>query len=174
MIRLTYMPELKWLVASAALSAAAVVLSYSWAKGRGNRWLRLGLAGLRWIIITALVLCLLDPEWIEAIKHQQKSRLAVLVDTSKSMSIKDVPEGRLSAAKHWLQNQFAAVKPKDMGIEYYTFSQSVAPLNSPDEARADGQVTALADALQALLAVPSDGPLVGVVVCSDGIENVRR
>jgi len=61
LIRFTYMPELKWLVASAALSAAAVVLSYSWAKGRANRGLRLGLAGLRWIIITALVLCLLDP-----------------------------------------------------------------------------------------------------------------
>jgi hypothetical protein len=41
MIRFTYMPELKWLIVSAALSAAAMVLSYTWAKGRANRWLRL-------------------------------------------------------------------------------------------------------------------------------------
>ena len=174
MIRFTYMPELKWLVASAALSAAAVVLSYSWAKGRANRWLRLGLAGLRWIIITALVLCLLDPEWIDAIKHQQKSRLAVLVDTSKSMSIKDIPEGRLAAAKRWLHNEFGTAAPKDVGVEYYNFSQSVAPLSSPDDARADGEATGLADALQTLLAAPGDDPLIGVVLCSDGIENVRR
>lgn len=174
MIRFTYMPELKWLVVSAALSAGAVVLSYSWAKGRANRWLRLGLAGLRWVIISALVLCLLDPEWFQAIKHQQKSRLAVLLDGSKSMSIKDVPDGRLAAARRWLQNQFAAAKPNDVGIEYYTFSQAVSALNSPDDARAAGESTALADALQSVLAVPGDDPLVGVVVCSDGIENVRR
>ena len=98
MIRFTYMPELKWLIASAALSAAAVVLSYTWAKGRASRWLRLGLAGLRWIVITGLVLCLLDPQWIEAIKHQQKSRLAVLLDTSRSMATKDTPPSRLAVA----------------------------------------------------------------------------
>lgn len=174
MIRFTYLPELKWLVASAALAAAAVVLSYSWAKGRANRWLRLGLAGLRWVIITAVVLCLLDPEWIEAIKHQQKSRLAVLLDSSKSMSIKDVPDGRLAATQRWLQTQFTAAKPKEADVEYYTFSQSVAPVKSPDTARAEGDATGLADALAALLAQPADDPLAGVLVCSDGIENVRR
>ncbi len=69
MIRFSYMPEVRWLVISATLSAAALVLSYTWAKGRGKRWLRLTLAGMRWLAITGLVLCLLDPEWIEAITH---------------------------------------------------------------------------------------------------------
>ncbi len=174
MIRFTYMPELKWLVASATLSAAAVVLSYTWAKGRANRGLRLGLAALRWIIITGLVLCLLDPEWIDAIKHQQKSRLAVLLDTSRSMGIKDIPGGRLPAVKHWLQNDFARAAPADVGIDYYTFNQTLAPLPAVDSAAATGDATGLGDALQALLAMPRDDPLVGVVVCSDGIENVRR
>jgi uncharacterized membrane protein len=174
MIRFTYMPELKWLIVSAALSAAAVVLSYTWAKGRANRWLRLGLAGLRWLVITGLVLCLLDPEWIEAIKHQQKSRIAVLLDTSRSMGIKDVPQGRLQAAQHWLQNQLASVAPGDVGIDYYTFNQALTPLNSVEAATANGEATGLADALQGLLAVPRDEPLAGVVVCSDGIENVTR
>jgi uncharacterized membrane protein len=174
MIRFTYMPELKWLIVSGALSAAAVVLSYTWAKGRANRWLRLGLAGLRWLVITGLVLCLLDPEWFEAIKHQQKSRIAVLLDTSRSMGIKDIPQGRLPAAQRWLQNQFASVAPADVGIDYYTFNQSLAPLNSVDSATASGDATGLADALQGLLAVPRDEPLAGVVVCSDGIENVTR
>src|SRR5579872_2649871 len=174
MIRFTYMPALKWLIASGALSAAAVVLSYTWAKGRANRWLRLGLAGVRWVVITALVLCLLDPEWIEAIKHQQKSRLAVLIDTSRSMGIKDIPQGRLPAAQRWLETQFAAAAPPDVGIDYYTFNQSLAPLSSPNEAKATGDATGLADALQGLMAVPRDDPLAGVVVCSDGIENVSR
>src|SRR5436305_12967154 len=99
MIRFTYMPEMKWLIISATFSAAAVVLSYRWAKGRAGRGVRLVLAGLRWIVITALALCLLDPEWIDAIKHQQRSRFAVLLDSSRSMGIKDIPHGRLTAAK---------------------------------------------------------------------------
>jgi uncharacterized membrane protein len=126
------------------------------------------------LVITGLVLCLLDPEWFEAIKHQQKSRIAVLLDTSRSMGIKDIPQGRLPAAQHWLQNQFASVAPGDVGIDYYTFNQSLAPLNSVDSATASGDATGLADALQGLLAVPHDEPLAGVVVCSDGIENVTR
>jgi|SRR6516225_4192301 len=148
MIRFTYMPELKWLVISAALSAAAVVLSYTWAKGRANRWLRLSLAGVRWVVITGLVLCLLDPQWIDAIKHQQKSRIAVLLDTSRSMGIKDIPQNRLAAAQGWLQNQFASAAPPDVDIDYYTFNQTLAPLNSVNSATASGDATGLADALQ--------------------------
>jgi len=174
MIRFTYMPELKWLVISAALSAAAVVLSYTWAKGRANRWLRLSLAGVRWVVITGLVLCLLDPQWIDAIKHQQKSRIAVLLDTSRSMGIKDIPQNRLAAAQGWLQNQFASAAPPDVDIDYYTFNQTLAPLNSVNSATASGDATGLADALQGLLAAPREDPLAGVLVCSDGIENVTR
>ena len=168
------MPELKWLLLSATLSAAAVVLSYTWAKGRANKWLRLGLAGLRWVIITGLVLCLLDPEWIEAIKHQQKSRLAVLLDTSRSMATKDVPEGRLQAARNFLQNDLAASAPVDVDVEYYAFAQAAGPLSSLQAATPTGEATAVADALQAVLAAPADTPLSGVVLCSDGIENMSH
>jgi uncharacterized membrane protein len=174
MIRFTYMPELKWLVISATLSAAAVVLSYTWAKGRASRWLRLTLAGVRWLAITALVLCLLDPEWIEAIKHQQKSRVAVLLDTSRSMGTKDIPQGRLNAAQRWLQTQFSTAAPGGVGVDYYSFNQSLAPLSAPASATANGDGTALAEALQGLLAIPRDEPLAGVMVCSDGIENVTK
>src|SRR5581483_9680180 len=174
MIRFTYMPELKWLLISATLSAAAVVLSYTWAKGRANRWLRLGLAGLRWIIITALVMCLLDPEWIQAIKHQQQSRLAVLLDTSRSMGIKDIPQGRLAVAKQWLDSHFDKSAAGGVEVEFYTFDQSLASAPSLTSVSAKGDGTGLADALQALLSVPSDDPLTSVVLCSDGIENLRR
>lgn len=174
MIRFTYMPEMKWLILSATLSAAAVVLSYSWAKGRARRGVRLALAGLRWLVITVLVLCLLDPEWIEAIKHQQHSRFAVLLDSSRSMGIKDIPQGRLAAAKLWLQHQFSGKPVDGLSVEYYTFNQGVAPIASLDSLTATGDASGVGDALQAVLSVPREDPLVGVLLCSDGIENVRR
>lgn len=174
MIRFTYMPEMKWLIVSGTLSAAAVVLSYRWAKGRAGRGVRLALAGLRWIVITALVLCLLDPEWLEAIKHQQRSRFAVLLDNSRSMGIKDIPQGRLAAAKRWLQHQFSGKPADGLSVEYYTFNQGVSPIASLDSVTATGDASGVGDALQAVLSVPSEDPLTGVLLCSDGIENVRR
>lgn len=174
MIQFTYLPGVAWLTGGALVAAAVLLLSYYWAKGRPNRWLRIGLAGLRWSIIGAVVVCLFDPEWVEAIKHQQKSRLAVLLDTSRSMNTKDLPPGRLTAAKSWLRKEFNPLVPSGAIVDYYAFNQSLAPLTSLDAASATGDATGLADALERLLAVPRNDPLVGVVVCSDGIENLRR
>lgn len=162
------------MIGGAVLAAAALLLSYSWARRRSNRWLRAGLACVRWLTIAAVVLCVLDPEWVEAIKHQQKSRVAVLLDTSRSMGTKDVPLGRLNAAKAWLQQEFKPSVPSDVTVEYYTFNQSLSPLASLDAANATGETTALADALEGLLAVSRDESLAGVIVCSDGIENMRK
>jgi uncharacterized membrane protein len=168
------MPEAKWVFAGAAVLGATVLASYIWAKGRSTqRWLHIGLAGLRWFILLIVAVCLFDPEWVEAIKHQQKSRFAVLLDTSRSMNTKDVAPGRLEASKAWVQNQLGNSLPAETIIERYAFSQSLAQLPSFDSAKPTGDATGLADALESLLAVPRDDPLTGVLVCSDGIENVR-
>jgi hypothetical protein len=174
MIQFTYMPEVWWLIIGAVFAGALVCLSYFLAKGRSSRWLRGILAGLRWLSIGAVVLCLFGPEWVEAIKHQPKSRVAVLLDSSRSMSTKDVPQGRLAAAKSWLQQELTPSVPSGVTVDYYTFHQLLAPLSSLDSASATGDATALAEALEGLLAIPRDDPLAGVIVCSDGIENVRR
>jgi uncharacterized membrane protein len=174
MVQFTFMPKVGWIVGSAAFVGALLLLSYTLAKGRATRWLRFALAGLRWIIISAVAICLLDPQWVEAIKHQQKSRFAILLDASKSMGTKDVPQDRLQAATEWIKIQAGTLASADMIIERYSFSQSLQQLDSFDAAKPEGDATALADALENLLAVPRDDPLAGVLVCSDGIENVQR
>jgi uncharacterized membrane protein len=174
MIEYTYLPRLGWLVGGGVLLAILVFASYLfWAKGRSGRWMRIGLASLRWLIVAAVVFCLFDPEWIEAIKHQQRSRVAVLLDSSRSMSIKDLPEQRLAAAQHWLKRSLSPAAPPSFDLKYYRFGEGLTPLSSVDSAKASDNATGLADALDAVLATPGDDPLTGVVVCSDGLENVR-
>src|SRR5262249_7721937 len=133
----------------------------------------LALAGLRWVIIACVVVCLLNPEWLEAIKHQQRARVALLLDTSRSMGAKDVAPTRLAAAKRWLQDNLAKVAPATISLGFYGFSDSLTPIDSLDSVDSTGNATGLADALQNLLTVPSDEPLTGVLLCSDGIENMR-
>jgi uncharacterized membrane protein len=174
MIQFSYRPEFHWVLIGALIVGGVIFLSYFWAKGRSKRWLRMVLGAVRWLTVAAVVLCLFDPEWLDAIKHQDKSRLAVLLDTSRSMGTKDVAQGRLGAAKFWLRDNLAASLPSGVVLDYYTFNQTLAPLASLEAAKPAGDATGLADALENLLAVPRDDPLLGVIVCSDGIENVRR
>jgi uncharacterized membrane protein len=174
MIQFTYLPALPWLICAGLLSAAVIFISYWWAKGRAKWGRRIWLLGLRWLVIAGVILCLLDPQWVEAIKHQPKSRVAVLLDTSRSMSLKDVPATRLGTAQNWLEQRFSPAVPPNAAVTYYTFNESLLPLPSLDSASPTGGVTALANALEGLLAIPSDDPLSGVLVCSDGIETTRQ
>src|SRR5690349_14611384 len=88
-----------WLVVGVVFLVALVGTSYWWARGNSRRGLRVALAALRWTIIAAVMVCLLNPEWVEAIKHQQRARFAVLVDTSRSMGTTDVGASRLATGK---------------------------------------------------------------------------
>ncbi len=172
MIQFAYSPRIGWLIGGMAFAAGLLLLSYFYAKGKSSRFIRSGLAALRWSIVGAVLLCLLDPQLVEAIKHQQKSRLAVLVDISRSMNVKDVPETRLGAAKRWLEGKLKPAMPGNVAVSFYGFHQQLAPLDSIDSAEPAGDGTGLGDALQALLAIPNDDPLVGVLICSDGIETL--
>ena len=174
MIEFTHLLQARWLITGAALLAALLGLSYWWARGNARRWLRLSLAGLRWAIMAAVVVCLLNPEWVEAIRHQQRARFAVLLDTSRSMATKDTAPTRLAAAKRWLEDNLAKAAPANISLNYYAFNDALTPLGSLDAAAPTGNATGLADALQNLLTVSSDEPLAGVLLCSDGIENMRR
>ena len=174
MIEFTHLLQARWLITGAALLAASLGLSYWWARGNSRHWLRLSLAGLRWAIMAAVVVCLLNPEWVEAIRHQQRARFAVLLDTSRSMATKDTAPTRLAAAKRWLEDNLAKAAPANISLNYYAFNDALTPLGSLDSAAPTGSATGLADALQNLLTVSSDEPLAGVLLCSDGIENMRR
>src|SRR5262249_1047734 len=134
MIQFTYHPSAWILFAVAVVVTLAFWLSYRSAKGRPKTPLRAFLIALRLIAIAAVVLCLLVQEWVEMIKEQQKSRVAVLVDTSRSMSIRDVPATRLDSAKSWIKEKMLPVVPPGVSVSTYAFDQSLSPLPALDSA----------------------------------------
>jgi uncharacterized membrane protein len=169
-IELSYWPGL-WKLAGACLALGALVLiSYYRARGQARKPWRVTLATLRWVILAAVIGCLLGPEWVEPIKRQQNARVAVLLDSSRSMGLKDLPEERLAGARNWLKQELGPSVPEDFTVSYYSFGESLEALSSVDSVKPTADSTALADALANLLAVPSNDPLTGVVLCSDGIQ----
>jgi uncharacterized membrane protein len=168
MTQFTHLPENRWLVAGGLTALVFLVVSYATAKGRAGGFPRAFCTLLRALVVAALTVCLLDPQWVEKRTRHHKARLAVLFDTSKSMATVDVPGSRLGAARSWIAWNIEGRKPADVELVRYGFSDRLAPdTNGPTAA---GKASALAGALESMLAAPGDAPLTGVVLVSDGIE----
>src|SRR5436190_9351618 len=163
MIQFTYLPRWSWIIGGTCIILALLWWSYRAAKGKPKTPLKAALIGLRLLAIGAVTLCLLDPQWVEIIKHQPWSRMAVLLDTSRSMSSRDVPGGRLDMAKEWVEKKILPLAPSGVSLPIYTFDQSITALPSLDSASPTGSVTALSDSLEGLLSMPSEDPLTGVI-----------
>src|SRR5262249_30702067 len=174
MTQFTHPPALHWLAIAGALAFSVLLASYWFAKGRVSWLQRCGLIGLRLGAAGAVTFCLLDPQRVDEKRHQPKARLAVVVDTSRSMSVQDVPHGRLAQATSWLKNNLVPAVPNSIQVSYYACDHSLRALETLDSASPTGQVSALADSLENLLTLPNDAPLLGVVLGSDGIDNSRR
>jgi len=181
-IEFSYHPHWPWLMAAGIAAAASLFWSYHRAIGRPKGIHKAGLLALRMLTILLVTVCLLDPQWVKRIEHQQPTRIAVLLDTSRSMSVQDMPENRLAAAQAWLREELMPVTPANASVACFAFDQSVTPLNSnalPSRlsflnASPTGPATGLSDALEHLLTGSGSEPPVGIVLCSDGIETMNR
>jgi len=182
MLEFTYHPDWPWLVVGAVGVLALLFASYHTALGRPRGLIQAVLLTLRLAVLAVVAFCLLDPYWQQRIEHQQRARLAALLDTSRSMSVRDGADSRLAAAQTWLREQLVQAKPDHVSLAGFGFDQKLALLSSNvlrnDEAsfraKAFGNGTAIADSLEQLLAVAGDEPLTGAILCSDGIETSQR
>ena len=175
MMQFTQLPEPRWLVLGGLIIMGLLITSYAWARGRSQPWVRALCAFLRLLAIVGLVLCLLDPQWIEKTIHSRRARLAILVDTSRSMATTDVPGGRLASARNWMERHVAAAKPENVDLLQLRFSETITvETNRPILSQADGPSSGISRALESLLSLPPEEPLTGVLLVSDGIETEGR
>ena len=173
-MQFSYMPEWPLLAAGCVLAVALVAASYTFSKGRAG-WLVRGLCiALRVVAVAMIVICLLDPQWVEKIAQKHRARLALLFDLSKSMSTADVGKQRLDAGRDWARKNVTDAKPDQLDVVSLGFSQNLALLTNINAASPTGSVSAIGDALETLLAVPTPDPLTGVVLISDGGETTTK
>lgn len=170
MMQFTQLPEPRWLVLAGIIIVSLVALSYGLARGRTQPWVRTLCGLMRLTAIVGLVLCLLDPQWIEKTVHPRRARLAVLIDTSRSMATTDVPGGRLAAARAWIDRHVLPAKPGAVDVLALRFSDRVTLETNGVATQAEGPSSGLSRALDSLLTLPPEDPLTGVLLVSDGIE----
>jgi uncharacterized membrane protein len=129
---------------------------------------RRALALLRVVSALLALVCAVQPEWVVARVEEIPGRVAVLLDSSRSMLIRDGDSDRLSHAVERLQGFFdsAADKPA-----LFTFGRDVAPIarNALTPSIVPSDDTRM---LHALTTLESDqaADLGAVVLVSDGVD----
>jgi uncharacterized membrane protein len=115
-------PWLKVMVMVLALLA----LFFSWNSLRGVPSLRhrLQIFSLRLVAVTAIVLMILEPQLEMEEMARIKNTVAILIDHSRSMSLKDKGESRLETIRKFLSGNtdFLRSLGEDFEVNYFTFS----------------------------------------------------
>ncbi|MDD3147778.1 MAG: VWA domain-containing protein [Candidatus Riflebacteria bacterium] len=138
-----------------------------------QRRLLLGLR-LTWVVLLAVLLTgpvLIISGWIP-----QKNRLAVMIDTSRSMSIKSQGETRLERVKKLFARGFIGKIEEKTGIfpEVFSFADNVSPVSRQEIEQfnflPEGNQTDISGALRNVMGNLGEGSLLGVIMLTDGVN----
>jgi uncharacterized membrane protein len=164
-------------------AAVAVLLAHAFYRRKREvvsaNGLRL-LAGLRAFAVAVIALFLLQPVLRLARAESARSMVAVMVDASESMSIKDAANDRsrfdgaldlLRGEPQRLLDRLAQVHR----VRVFTFGAAVGEMgNARDLAsvRPDQKATAIGEALRQVARQTQEDNLAGIVLLTDGVSNL--
>ncbi len=128
-----------------------------------------------WALQSALAALLLLLLWQPAVTvsalRPQQNVIAILVDTSKSMALKESAETRMDKVQAALNSGVLRELQNRFQVRLYGFSAAVDRVEGPAALAAQGNATRLGDSLVAVVRESGALPLGAVVVFSDGADN---
>ena len=129
---------------------------------------------IAWVIVLAFLVCgpvLVVSGWVP-----QRNRLAVMVDSSRSMGIKHKGESRLDQVKNLFERDFIKQLENKTGIypEVFSFADNVSPVSRPEVEQfnftADGNQTDISNAVRNVIGNLGEGSLLGLIMITDGVS----
>ena len=164
------------------LVAAFIYFIYLRPRIRLSKQTTATLIGLRVALLTLMVVLLLRPVVVVSSVIPRSSYVAMLVDDSVSMKLRDVPGGasRLDTVKQALfnntpgQESFLNRLDRKFKTSLYGFSGGLARLKDGNDLFGEGRTSDLAGALDETIKRSSGMPLSAVVLATDGASNVPR
>ncbi len=161
-----------WALACAIAAAAALLL---WHVRRNHAMLTGARPAAIWLLesgMVALVLLLLwQPAVSVATLRPQQNVVAVLIDDSRSMAIREGAATRLEQASAALNAGLLDQLRKRFQVRLYRFGKDLERVPELARVRADSPATHIGGSLKRALAEASTLPLGAVVLVSDGADN---
>ena len=166
-----------WLLAVACALAAA---GLAWHVRRAEHRLPLGAVGVVWslqFLAAALVLALLwQPALaIQSLKNRQNA-VAVLLDTSRSMSFGEAGVSRLARASEALAGTVLPALAGKFQVRAFGFAGRPQRLESlaPEALPEPGASTGIGESILSVLRESTAVPLGAILLVSDGADNTER
>ncbi len=161
-----------WLLAIAILTAGILLF---WHVRRNHGML----SGLRpmaiWVLETCMVALILFLLWHPALSvatlRPQQNVVAVLVDDSRSMSIRDSNSTRETAAKQVLDSGLLKALGERFQVRLYKFGKEPERIQKTDQLAGAAPASRIGDTLERVMAESSSLPLGAIVMLSDGADN---
>jgi uncharacterized membrane protein len=168
------------LIVIALLVGALIYFLYIRPRIRLTRRTTVALVALRAALLTLMIVLLLRPVVVVSSVIPRSSYVALAVDDSLSMTLKDVPGGlsRLDAAKQTLltanpgQPSFLSRLDEKFKTNLYGFSGTLARLKDGNDLFGQGRSSDLTGALNEAIKRSSGMPLSAIVIATDGAANV--
>ncbi len=157
---------------AAALAAAVWGYRRALAVREYGRWLPWGLMALRLAATVLVVLLVVNPILRVDRTPRESQRIAVLVDTSKSMAIRDCVAGssRIEAATRLLRDEKLLERLSNLArVELHAFDAETRPVPTP-EFTPSGDLSDIAGAILASRQAKDPVPLSAVILITDGCE----
>lgn len=158
-----------------AIFAAILWLIYRKTTVQISDALKGSLVALKFAAIILLIFILLEPVISVSTVTPRKSSLLLLVDDSRSMSIKDVEKAtRQGAVANLLGNEknpgLISALSENFKLQLYKFSSDVYPISDCEQLLANGDITDLSVGLERAAEIAELGAVSGVVLLSDGVD----
>jgi len=140
--------------------------------------LKLLLIALKSTALAVLLACLLQPMLITSIPVAQQNDVAVIVDDSRSMTIRDMKNGRTrgDVARDLLYGVNGLMDRLHDDFQVHTFRIGTGShgLDGPQDLTFAAPRTLLAEGLEQVAQTLQGLPLAGVILISDGGDNSRQ
>ena len=166
----------KWQLFAGILASAAALGWAIWSSTRHRaRSFPRGRTVVLWLLQSATVAVLLLLLWEPAISitalRPQQNIVAVIVDDSKSMSIRDSGGSREQSAVELLNTKLLPELRKQYQVRLYRLDSSLKRLPDLQQVRANGTATQIGAGLRELADEAGTLPLGAVILLSDGADN---
>ena len=164
------------------LAAAFIYFIYLRPRIRLSKRTTATLIALRVALIALMIVLLLRPVVVVSSVIPRSSYVAMVIDDSVSMKLRDIPGGatRLETVKRSLLNgdpgkdSFLNRLEKKFKTNLYGFSGALTRLKDGNDLYGEGRTSDLAGALDETVKRSSGMPLSAVVLATDGASNVPR
>lgn len=165
-----------WPLAAAVVAfivGAALLAGFAWWRGRRQLgWPRLAaVVALQWAMLALALLVLWQPALLLKTLRAGENSVAMLLDTSASMALRDPEQPRLQQAQAALATPAIQSLERDYKVKRFVFGRDALPVADYANPAAAGSSTNVGSSVLQVLRSTQGTPLGAVVLLSDGADS---